>query len=39
VLAVTPGRPGDGPGHPAVEIAVYPDVVWLAARSLRMASR
>ena len=30
-----PGRPDDGPGHPAVEIAIYPDVIWLAARSLR----
>lgn len=38
VLAVSPGRPDDHPGHPAVEIAIYPDVVWLAARSLRMAS-
>jgi hypothetical protein len=38
VLAVSPGRPDDAPGHPAVEIAIYPDVVWLAARSLRMAS-
>ena len=35
VLAVTPIRPDDGPGHPAVEIAIYPDVVWLAARTLR----
>jgi hypothetical protein len=26
---------GASPGHPAVEIAIYPDVVWLAARSLR----
>jgi hypothetical protein len=33
VLGVSPGRPDDG--HPAVEIAIYPDVVWLAARSLR----
>lgn len=33
VLAVTPGWPDDRPGHPAVEIAIYPDVVWLAARS------
>jgi hypothetical protein len=38
VLAVSPGRPDDRPGHPAVEIAIYPGVVWLAARSLRMAS-
>jgi hypothetical protein len=28
-------RPDDGPGHAVVEIAIYPDVVWLAARSLR----
>ena len=35
VLAVSPSRPDDAPGHPAVEIALYPDVVWLAARSLR----
>ncbi len=35
VLAVHPGWPDDGPGHPAAEIAIYPDVVWLAARSLR----
>jgi hypothetical protein len=41
VLSVTPGWQDDGPGHPAVEIAIYPDVVWLAARSLqtRSASR
>ena len=38
VLAVSPGRPDEHPGHPAVEIAIYPDAVWLAARSLRMAS-
>jgi hypothetical protein len=35
VLDTSPGRPDSGPGHPAVEIAIYPDVVWLAARSLR----
>jgi hypothetical protein len=35
VLAARPGPPDDTPGHPAVEIAIYPDVVWLAARSLR----
>ncbi len=35
VLAVTPGWQDNGHGHPAVEIAIYPDVVWLAARSLR----
>jgi hypothetical protein len=38
VLAVSPSRPDDAPGHPAVEIALYPDVVWLAARSLRAHS-
>ncbi len=38
VLGVSPGRPDDHPGHPAVEIAIYPDVVWLAARSLRAHS-
>jgi hypothetical protein len=35
VLSGRPGRYHDGPGHPVVEIAIYPDVVWLAARSLR----
>ena len=35
VLGAGPGRQDDGPGHSAVEIAIYPDVVWLAARSLR----
>jgi hypothetical protein len=34
-LGVSRGRHDDGPGHPAVEIAIYPDVIWLAARSLR----
>jgi hypothetical protein len=38
VLAVSPSRPDDHPGHPVVEIAIYPDVVWLAARSLRAHS-
>jgi hypothetical protein len=38
VLAASPGRPDDHPGQPAVEIAIYPDVVWLAARSLRTAT-
>lgn len=37
-LGVSPGRQDDHPGHPAVEIAIYADVVWLAARSPRMAS-
>jgi hypothetical protein len=35
VLRGRPGRPDDSPGHAIVEIAIYPDVVWLAARSLR----
>jgi hypothetical protein len=35
VLSGSPGWPDEGPGHPVVEIAIYPDVVWLAARSLR----
>jgi hypothetical protein len=35
VLAATPGWQDGRPGHPVVEIAIYPDVVWLAARSLR----
>jgi hypothetical protein len=35
VLSRSPGRPDDGPGQAIVEIAIYPDVVWLAARSLR----
>jgi hypothetical protein len=35
VLGGSRGRPDDGPGHSVVEIAIYPDVVWLAERSLR----
>jgi hypothetical protein len=27
--------PCNAPGHPAVEIAIYPDVVWIAERSLQ----
>ena len=38
VLAVSRGRQDDGHGHPVVEIAIYPDVVWLAARSLQAHS-
>jgi hypothetical protein len=34
-LRASPGRQDNGPGHPVVEIAIYPEVVWLAARSLR----
>ena len=35
VLSGRPGRPDDSPARSAVEIAIYPNVVWLAARSLR----
>jgi hypothetical protein len=35
VLGASPGWPDDGPSHPVAEIAIYPDVVWLAARTLR----
>jgi hypothetical protein len=35
VLGVSRGQLDDSPGNPVVEIAIYPDVVWLAARSLR----
>jgi hypothetical protein len=35
VLAGSPGRPDDDPARSAVEIAIYPDVIWLTARSLR----
>ncbi len=38
VLGVSRGRQDDGPGHPVVEIAIYPDVVWLAVRSLQAHS-
>ena len=38
-LAPRPGRPEDHPGHPAVEIAIYPDVIWLAARILHTRNR
>jgi len=38
VLDTRTGWPDDRPSHPAVEIAIYPDVVWLAARSLRSHS-
>ena len=37
-LGASPGRQHDDPGHPVVEIAIYPDVVWLAGRSLRAHS-
>jgi hypothetical protein len=39
VLDISPGRPDDHPGHPAAEIAIYPDVVWLTAYSLRTSRR
>jgi hypothetical protein len=32
------GRQDDDPAYSAVEIAIYPDVVWLAMRSLRAHS-
>jgi hypothetical protein len=35
VLGVSPGWPDDGPGSPAIEIAIYPDVIQLAAHNLR----
>jgi hypothetical protein len=37
-LGGSPYRQGDDPGHPVIEIAIYPDVVWLAARSLQAHS-
>jgi hypothetical protein len=38
VLGGSPGRQDDDPGQAIVEIAIYPDVVWLTARSLRAHS-
>ena len=38
VLAVSRGRQDDSPGHPVVEIAIYPEAVWLAGRSLQAHS-
>lgn len=38
VLGVSPGWQDDSPSYPAAEIAIYPDVIWLAARSLRAHS-
>ena len=35
VLGGSPGRADDSPAHAIVEIAIYPDVAWLAARILR----
>lgn len=35
VLGVGPGWQDDGASYPAVEIAIYPDVIRLAARILR----
>jgi hypothetical protein len=34
VLGVSPGWPDNNPVHPAVEIAIYPDVIRLAAQTL-----
>ena len=38
MLGGGPYRPDDGPARSAVEIAIYPDVIWLAARSLQAHS-
>jgi hypothetical protein len=38
VLGGSPGRQDDDPGQAIVEIAIYPDVVWLTARSLQAHS-
>ena len=38
VLGASPGWQDDGHGHHVVEVAICPDVVWLAARSLRARS-
>ena len=38
VLGGSPGRQDDDLGQAIVEIAIYPDVVWLTARSLRAHS-
>jgi hypothetical protein len=35
VLGGSPDRADDSPAHAIVEIAIYPDVAWLAARILR----
>ena len=35
VLGISPRQPGNLSAHPAIEIAIYPDVVWLAGRILR----
>jgi hypothetical protein len=37
-LGGSPRRQHDDPGHPVIEIAIYPDVIWLAARSLQAHS-
>ena len=38
LLVASPALQDDGSSHPVVEIAIYPDVVWLAARSLQVYS-
>ena len=38
VLSGRPGRQDDDPGQAIAEIAIYPDVVWLSARSLHAHS-
>jgi hypothetical protein len=35
LLGARPGWQGSGPSQSAVEIAIYPDVIWLAARLLQ----
>jgi hypothetical protein len=35
VLGISQGWHDDGASYPAVEIAIYPDVIWLSARILR----
>ena len=34
-LEAGPPLAGNGPGYPAIEIAIYPDVIRLAAHNLR----
>jgi hypothetical protein len=34
VVGVSPGWPDNSPVHPAVEIAIYPDVIRLAAQTV-----
>jgi hypothetical protein len=36
VIGASCGWQDDGPSHPVVEIAIYPDVLWLAARIVQV---